>query len=151
MLTVACDKFFEDTNGPSAPRLSASLNETYPGSPTFALRAVVNNPAPGEYLGLAVSGGATLSFGGSPPSSSLCAAALGEQAFEIASIPGTPIVTVALGTWAGTGTQPPSACAASPSFHVEESVIASVPSAMSTASLDAGSMEATTQDDAGAI
>ena len=159
--TAACmdtDKYFEDNSGPSAPRLSASLNEDPPGAPTYTARVVVNGPNAGEYLGLAVSGGATLSFAGSNPSTSLCAIALGEQTFQITSTPGTPTVTVALGKWTEADTQPPAACAASPLFQVEESVVVSVPSAASAPVPDASvgdnassgsSAQATSQDEAG--
>jgi hypothetical protein len=158
LCTGACtdtDKYFEDNSGPTAPRLSASVNEDSPGAPTYTARVVVNHPTAGEYLGLVVSGGATLSFDGSVAATNLCAVALGEQAFQITSTPGTPTVTVALGTWTEAGTQPPPACAASPLFQVEESVVLSVPSAASAAVNDASvgdnaSSGSSAQDEAGA-
>lgn len=131
------DKFFEDSAGSPAPRLSASLREDAPGAARFTLRVLVIAPSAGEYLGVAASSGATIAVADFSPATNLCTVALGEQVFAVTSTPGTPTATVALGTWAGSGL-PPATCASVPQFQAEESLVASIPSAAMPAATDAG-------------
>jgi hypothetical protein len=137
----ACDSFFESSSGAPPPRLSASLVENAPSSPTYTARVYVDH-ASHEFLGLVASDGASISFGGSPAAATYCAGAAGEQVFAVTSAKGTPSLTVILGDWAVDGGQPlvgpGSACATSAHFEQEESLVVSIPSAPSSPPVDAG-------------
>jgi hypothetical protein len=138
----ACDSWYSKSEGPPVPRLSASLSSVHETtSAVYTARILVATPR-NEYLSLAASDGATLSFAGSTTSTVYCAIASSEQVFEVTSTDRTPHLTVVLGKWTGDGGPPTlgpeSACATSGQFSGEEAMVVRIPAAPAPTTTDGG-------------
>jgi len=142
---ASCDDsvYQSSTGSPRVPRLSATLNVNGAGSTLYTARILVNAPDRAtEYIQIAAIDGSRVSFSGSAGSPLFCVRAGEEYAFLVTADQGAPSLHVALGRIssshdAAVALGADSPCAPADGFEVEESIVLTLPAAVSPGSADA--------------